>query len=250
MPKGEVMTTDTTDALLAAILAHPEDDGPRLVLADLLEERGDMRGEFIRVQCELAKYDRTMRCNAPEKCYYANGCEHGCGAKERDDVCEPLRRRERELWATLHRQFDIGVILGSPYLLFDDECTLRIRGDNQLVTCNVRRGFIERIELSITDFLAHAAAIFKVAPVTEVRLNCRRPVEIGGVFNWMHHDPIERESPWFLPKAIWDLVDLPLVDVVDNAKYATTEADALAASSAAAVRYGREAAGLPPLSGG
>src|SRR5262245_56818171 len=37
------------------IRAHPEDDGPRLVYADWLDERGDPRGEFIRVQCELAR---------------------------------------------------------------------------------------------------------------------------------------------------------------------------------------------------
>jgi len=43
------------DALYAAILAHPDDDGPRLVYADWLEEHGEQeRAEFIRVQCELA----------------------------------------------------------------------------------------------------------------------------------------------------------------------------------------------------
>src|SRR2546422_761256 len=40
---------------LRAICAHPDDDGPRLVYADWLDERGDPRGEFIRVQCGLAK---------------------------------------------------------------------------------------------------------------------------------------------------------------------------------------------------
>ncbi|MFZ5446105.1 MAG: TIGR02996 domain-containing protein [Myxococcota bacterium] len=39
------------DELLAAILARPDDDGPRLVLADLLLEAGDPRGEFIQLQC-------------------------------------------------------------------------------------------------------------------------------------------------------------------------------------------------------
>lgn len=46
------MTPD--DAFLQAILEQPEDDGPRLMYADWLSERGDERGEFIRVQCELA----------------------------------------------------------------------------------------------------------------------------------------------------------------------------------------------------
>lgn len=46
---------------LDAIIAAPEDDIPRLVYADWLDERGcGERAEFIRVQCELAqkaKYD-------------------------------------------------------------------------------------------------------------------------------------------------------------------------------------------------
>ena len=44
------------DAFLAAIIARPEDDLPRLVYADYLDETGDPdRAEFIRVQCELAR---------------------------------------------------------------------------------------------------------------------------------------------------------------------------------------------------
>src|SRR5215218_7287428 len=40
--------------LLAAVLASPADDAPRLVLADWLDEHGQPdRAEFIRLQCEL-----------------------------------------------------------------------------------------------------------------------------------------------------------------------------------------------------
>jgi uncharacterized protein (TIGR02996 family) len=43
------------EAFLRAIAASPEDDAPRLVFSDWLEENGDPhRAEFIRVQCELA----------------------------------------------------------------------------------------------------------------------------------------------------------------------------------------------------
>jgi uncharacterized protein (TIGR02996 family) len=41
------------DAFLAAILAAPRDDTPRLVFADWLEERGDPRGELLRITTEL-----------------------------------------------------------------------------------------------------------------------------------------------------------------------------------------------------
>lgn len=41
-------------ALLAAIAASPADALPRLVYADWLEERGDSRAEFLRLQQQLA----------------------------------------------------------------------------------------------------------------------------------------------------------------------------------------------------
>ena len=54
-----------TMALLEAIRASPDDDAPRLVYADWLEEHGDQpRAEFIRVQCALARLpqdDPTQR---------------------------------------------------------------------------------------------------------------------------------------------------------------------------------------------
>lgn len=44
------------DGFLRAIAASPEDDHPRLIYADWLEERGEVdRAEFIRVQCALAR---------------------------------------------------------------------------------------------------------------------------------------------------------------------------------------------------
>src|SRR5262245_4105521 len=58
---------------LAAIRAAPDDDGPRLVYADWLDEHGDPRGEFIRVQLALA------------------------GLEEDDPARERLEGRERQL---------------------------------------------------------------------------------------------------------------------------------------------------------
>lgn len=47
----------TADDFLHAIAEAPDDDTPRLVFADWLEEQGDPRGEFIRRQCELEQLD-------------------------------------------------------------------------------------------------------------------------------------------------------------------------------------------------
>jgi uncharacterized protein (TIGR02996 family) len=44
------------DALLRAVCDAPDDDTPRLVFADLLEDRGDhLRAHFVRTQVELAR---------------------------------------------------------------------------------------------------------------------------------------------------------------------------------------------------
>jgi uncharacterized protein (TIGR02996 family) len=48
-------STSGTSALLNAVLAAPDDDAPRLVYADALQTDGDLRGELIAVQCELAR---------------------------------------------------------------------------------------------------------------------------------------------------------------------------------------------------
>ncbi|MFO0847425.1 MAG: TIGR02996 domain-containing protein [Gemmataceae bacterium] len=46
------------DAFLRAVIADPDDDTPRLVYADWLDEHGDpARAEFIRVQIDLARMD-------------------------------------------------------------------------------------------------------------------------------------------------------------------------------------------------
>ncbi len=73
------------EALLRTVLENPNDDAPRLVLADYLEERGDeSRAEFIRVQIELAKYEAY--CDVVDRYPIP-----------RSDRLDALRRRERAL---------------------------------------------------------------------------------------------------------------------------------------------------------
>src|SRR5215471_8366549 len=55
-------------AFLADILEHPDDDAPRLVFADWLDENGDPeRAEFIRLHVQLARVpdapDLAQRCD-------------------------------------------------------------------------------------------------------------------------------------------------------------------------------------------
>jgi uncharacterized protein (TIGR02996 family) len=61
------LTTDAR-ALLAAIYAHPDEDTPRLMYADCVQERGDEeRAEFIRVQVALALAKKGLQlCHYPD----------------------------------------------------------------------------------------------------------------------------------------------------------------------------------------
>lgn len=49
------------EALYAAVFAAPVDDAPRLVLADALQEQGDPRGEFISLQLQQPRAQRSER---------------------------------------------------------------------------------------------------------------------------------------------------------------------------------------------
>jgi uncharacterized protein (TIGR02996 family) len=65
VPSGPPSTGSATlDGLLAAVREEPDDDTPRLVLADWLEENGvPERAELIRVQCRITAIED--RCDVP-----------------------------------------------------------------------------------------------------------------------------------------------------------------------------------------
>jgi uncharacterized protein (TIGR02996 family) len=75
----------TREALLAAIIAHPEDDTPRLVYADYLDETGDpndaARAELIRTQIDTA----SLPAGDPRR-------------RELESVARQLWERHREAW--------------------------------------------------------------------------------------------------------------------------------------------------------
>jgi uncharacterized protein (TIGR02996 family) len=125
------------DSFLQAIIDNPDDDAPRLIYADWLDEHGDPeRAEFIRLQCARAARKPAL---GPEM--------------SRDQ--HALLRREDQLLdrhaSTWQRPFAAGPSLS---LIFD-------------------RGFIESVVAEAHMFVEIAAELFRRHPVRHVRLTWR-----------------------------------------------------------------------------
>jgi uncharacterized protein (TIGR02996 family) len=222
------------DAFLADVLATPLDDAPRLIYADWLEDAGDPeRAEFIRLGVESA---RTPAVLLP-----------GTAIRRRDgvvmgflehDLLNPrhadLSRRQRELPARRSacdwtppplRPFSVAF----------------------------RRGFVESVTLTADNFLEHAPALFAAAPLLEVVLVDRSPIPrpdldawlwfAGESWHWPPHRLREPAAPQ-IPLSLCQRLRGPH----GWTNYFPTREGALAALSAACVSWGREQAGLPPLS--
>jgi uncharacterized protein (TIGR02996 family) len=93
------------EVLLAEILAHPDDDAPRLVYADWLDDHGgdaeQARAEFIRAQCEAAGNPGPARRRELEQRETALLKEHGAAW-----------RTEVPAWARKDAEFRRGFIAG------------------------------------------------------------------------------------------------------------------------------------------
>jgi uncharacterized protein (TIGR02996 family) len=116
---------------LEAILQDPDDDTPRLIFADWLEEQGDpcgvARAEFIRVQCALADRHLAVRRRAT------------------------LEARQQQFLEQYGREW-----------------TRPVR--NLVRTCAFHRGFLDDVSMWARRFLTHAGQLFRRAPVQHVRL--------------------------------------------------------------------------------
>jgi uncharacterized protein (TIGR02996 family) len=123
------------DALLAGILAEPDDDARRLVYADWQEEHGQQaRAEFIRLQCRLADID------------------------EFDPDRPDLLDREWELLTVYRKRWQPG-----------PPCVLA----GYLRDSAFLRGFFARISAPAAALLEHGAEWFQAYPLEELRITDR-----------------------------------------------------------------------------
>jgi uncharacterized protein (TIGR02996 family) len=131
---------DDEAAFLRAIRERPDDDLPRLIFADWLEEHAGTwrdaardfadRAEFIRLQCAMARNDEQELKHWPDP----------DGRRG-----ELLSKKNRAEWEQPLRA------LGAPFDLF-------------------RRGFPEAVTMSASDFARHAGELFDIAPIRQLKL--------------------------------------------------------------------------------
>jgi uncharacterized protein (TIGR02996 family) len=161
-------------AILRAVLARPDDDLPRLVMADWWDENGQgERAEFCRAQCELARTSCDLG--------WQNG--YCCDRSE----CRPcaLRRRERELL------FDHGFKWGREAVPVPAGYKHTRHHDNDFhvwsnenldgMQYSFRRGFVEFLICSWSDFRQHADAICRATPLREMTLTTWPAINETGV---------------------------------------------------------------------
>lgn len=172
--------TGIPPSLLAAVCAEPDDDAPRLVAADYLEERdgpGDgERAEFIRLQVSLAPHGTGFVKDVTTQKHYEVGmhrdCTDGmyggaCCVCERCKGVLTLRRRERELLDARGYGWCDGLLGGGwPTCGLEKvDTAVRVtygpsRGGTGVIGLTFRRGFVEQITLTAADWLAHADQIY------------------------------------------------------------------------------------------
>ena len=158
------------DALLKAILANPEEDTPRLVYADALQERGEPgdeeRAEFIRVQVAISRTAPDELC--PRCIVDPNGHQKTNGPCRCTKPLWALRRRSRELLA-----FDwcpVAIPRTTPRIRTAPVDIELLDGNGLRAAFRSRRGFVARCWLPAADWLAHSDAILAAHPVTAVAL--------------------------------------------------------------------------------
>ena len=165
--------------LFAAIYANPDDDGPRTVLADLLQERGDPRGEFIALQLARGRGGKKTRRESalfkqhardwlgpigmavPNKgLVFERGFVAKCQLQHHRERIEPyLAHRE---WATVE-EVELGRWAGSMQSLADALPALRVL---QVIESGKQLPSHPRLEKASIKFLGAEGHVEHVATQT------------------------------------------------------------------------------------
>lgn len=229
------------DAFMADIVANPEDDTPRLIYADWLQDHGGedgvARAEFIRAQVELAKLQMCVRCQAVlSGKWVANGpC---CCSQRLKDLTHLERSILGENVSTsgdcVHPRFHAWLDAWNVPRWFT-----RVSGFCDGPPYSFRRGFIAEVHAPLEHLLEHLPRLVQEHPITRAVAADKEPSEqpegMITVWTWWNHHG--RECG--LPDSLWDLLDARPNKEYQHAKdYPTAEAaqDALSRALLALAR--------------
>lgn len=236
--------------LLAAVRAAPDDDLPRLVLADWLEEHESSEwAEFIRAQCEVERHPHAASIRADT---YTDAE----GVLPDWQRALTAARLARELWPAVAEELFAGELNEGQAALItsDGRCVFRHSQDSR-PEYELRRGFVERVacpEAVWTHEVLHrplGPLIVARQPVREVRLTGKRCHEPGHYWHASVDDKIIHTQllPWNLAHR---LTGCTSTNQTTNQHgrwqtwyYPSPEA-AMAALSRAAIAWAEEQAGL------
>ncbi|VTR93228.1 leucine-rich repeat-containing protein typical subtype : Repeat-companion domain protein OS=Isosphaera pallida (strain ATCC 43644 / DSM 9630 / IS1B) GN=Isop_0392 PE=4 SV=1 [Gemmata massiliana] len=158
-------------ALLATILAHPDEDTPRLMFADWLQEHNQpLRAEFVRVQVQLADLLRRMAragLRPTPRARTATECK-------RYPELFALLARQALIWPTYGEWFPFGPLpqdhaAATCENIFNKLCVYAAVNHLPWVSLT-QRGFLKAVQCPAASWLAHADAILARHPVERVRL--------------------------------------------------------------------------------
>jgi len=166
-------------ALLRGVEAAPDDDLPRLVYADWLDEHGrHARADFIRVQCELASIERRLPgMTAEEK-------------REAEVLRDELAKTEREMMST-RRDESVGV---APTIEGTMNCALSLSLQE-----HYERGFLKTFSI-YRFFENHTADILSCSKMIP-----RPRIEITSARSLLDST---RSHPDLLRREVWSEVDV------------------------------------------
>ena len=252
------LTMTDGERLHRRILECPEDDAPRLIYSDWLEENGEEeRAKFIRVQIELVHYIKELRAGRAKGRQMVGWT---------DGHLKDLYREVGNLWVSCRDSVCGGVL--------PVDCVSIYESDNRFgVDTVVSRGFVESVSMTCEQFCGgpchhcHGARscnqcggtghiegvareLFERHPLTTVRLIDKSPLVTQRInvrhYGWHTTANFVRESG-SIPQEIMDLMERGDYWVNQYRRWFVTEAAALDAISAACVAHGRKLAGLPTL---
>jgi uncharacterized protein (TIGR02996 family) len=222
---------DPADGFLDAICADPDDDTPRLVYADWLEEHGEPeRAEFIRCQCLVERWASTPGDH-----------EGGAAAGATLARAQQLLRADGFPPALPFRHV-LHCFQDSELTPLDPGCAVAVW----------RRGFVASVTLSCADWLKHGPTVVACQPVESVTLSDRGPGDPAGVhsvgFLWLPWPRPRDAAPgarFWTPRSRPDVLPWPLYEAVCECRdknVAETDDDCRRWLSAGCVRWGREEA--------